>query len=339
MKTKQILIFTLIISFFTIDVYSQSFLERMAKKAKEKAEQKAEKKVENEIDKSIDKTFDSLEKQYKKDERHEEKEKEQEQVTRTSSESNDATRNQALNDLMKKMGVSGTPVPIQDKYVFGSSVTMNFKSYDSSGNIESNGDIISFFSPQNKYIAYEFVDGTIRNAKEKQNGTFILDFDNNATIILEDKNGQKTGLAYGLGDMMDTEEWQEEMDNEPQYNSEDEKAHIPIAKKTGNTKRILGYDCDEYLFEDEDIKTTYWVTRDVAWNNKDLMSNIFANSVYSYETPDGFLMMSVTEDKKTGEKNVYQVIDINKNDNKVFDMSQYQITNLGSMKMPQDSAE
>jgi hypothetical protein len=212
---------------------------------------------------------------------------------------------------------------------------MNFKTYDSSGNIESNGDMISYFSSENKYIAYEFVDGTIKNATEKQNGTFILDFNNKATIILENKNGNKTGIAYGMGTLLSEEEWQKEMEEDSRFKKDDEDVLNVLIKKTGRTKKILGYNCEEYLFENEDVKATYWVTHDVDWNNKDLMSNLFSKSVYSYQTPEGFLIMSTAIDKKTGEKTVYQVIDINDNDHKVFDLSQYQVTNLGSLGQQQ----
>jgi len=327
MKTKFIFSLVLIFSFISLESSGQSFLEKMAKKAKAKAEKKAEQQVEKEIDKSIDKTFNTLEKRTKKDSRHSNNEEKD-----LGNPGNEPSTNKALNDLMKSLGTgSGTPVPLENKYDFNSSVTMNFKTYDSSGNIESNGDMVSYFSSKDKYIAYEFIDGTVKNATEKQNGTFILDFKNKATIILENKNGNKTGIAYGMGDMLSEEEWQKEMDENSQLEKEEEESPSPLVKKTGKKKKILGYMCEEYLFEKDDVTASYWITHDVSWNNKDLMSNLFSRSVYSYETPEGFLMMSTAVDKKTGEKTVYQVIDINDKDHKVFDLSQYQITNLGTI--------
>ena len=50
--------------------------------------------------------------------------------------------------------------------------------------------------------------------------------------------------------------------------------------------------------------------------------------------PWGFIMESETINKNNNERSIMQVTDIDNNANKKFDLSSYQITNLGSMKIP-----
>ncbi len=320
--------------FISIPITGQSFLEKMAKKAEKKAKQeaasRAEKEATEKMDKELEKAFDSIEKQYEKEQKKESKH------SSNSNSNNQQSANKDLNSFMSKMGVSTEPVSIEDSYSFNSSVTMNFKSYSKNGKLENDGNMISYFVTGQNCIAYEFIDGNIKTSQKEKTGTFILDYKNKATIILSDENGEKSGLAYGLGDMVDDDDWEEAMKDNPEFNKQQESGIVnPQVKKTGNTKSILGYRCEEYKYDDEDISSTFWITDEVKWNNKGVISNVFSASIYSYGTPNGFLMESVSVDKETGEKSTYTITDIDKNANKTFDVSQYQITNIGSMKMPQ----
>jgi len=340
MSKKFLFILAICVASVSIPVTGQSFLEKMAKhakqKAKKEAENRAEKKATEKIDKEIDKAFDNLEKQFEKEQKKEDK-KDSKHSTNPTGSNNDSQQsiNKDLNKFMSKMGVSTTPVPIEDSYSFNSSVTMNFKSYSKDGKLKNDGNMISYFVSGKNTIAYEFIDGNIRTSQKDKTGTFILDYKNKATIILSNENGQKTGMAYGLGDMVNDDDWNEAMKDNPNFKQEEAEAVNPYVKKTGRTKSILGYSCEEYKYDDEEISSTFWITDDVSWNNRGVISNIFSASIYSYGTPNGFLMESVSVDKKTGEKSTYTITDINKNTNKTFDVTQYQITNIGSMGMPQ----
>ena len=312
-----------LISFTAVPVSGQSLLERMAKHAKKKAQQEAEKRGEEQIDKQIEKAFDHVEKKYGKEERKE-------------KHDSSGDHNAAFNDMMKQMGVSSAPLTLEDNYDFSSSVTMNFKTYAKDGTLESDGDMVSYYNSGMDYIAYEFKDGTIKNANNEKTGLFILDFKNKATIILGTDNEEKSGIAYGLGNMINKEEFDAETKDNPQFKKDKEefKGKNPYLKKTGNTKTIAGYKCDEYTYDNEDVFSRFWITNEISWNNEDLLRYTFTSSIYSYAGTNGFLMESETTDKKTGEKMIYKVTEINNNISKDIDLSQYQITNLGNMNMP-----
>ena len=193
MSKKFIFILAISIASVSVPVTGQSFLEKMAKHAKQKAqkeaESRAEKKANEKIDKEIDNAFDNLEKQFDKEQK-----KEAKQSKKSSSDSQQDI-NKDLNSFMSKMGVSTTPVPIEDSYSFNSSVTMNFKSYSKDGKLENDGNMVSYFVSGQNTIAYEFIDGNIKTSQKDKTGTFILDYKNKATIILSNENGQKTGMA------------------------------------------------------------------------------------------------------------------------------------------------
>lgn len=308
-----------IASFVVMPAHGQSFLEKMAEKAAKKAEAAAEKKAEEEAEKKLDEAFEKAEKSMEGEKKSE----------LTQSESFD------LNALMKKAGVSSEPATFEDSYTFQSSITMNLKTYAKDGKVKSDGVMKIYANAGEKSFAYEFVSGEVEAKAKNEKGIIIMDFKNEASIILSDDNGKKTGIVYGGNGFMDASSWEdEEGDDVLEEGSVEE--YNPNLTKTGRTKTILGYKCEEYRYEDETSVANSWITKDVDWNSKDFMTTMFRSSMYSNGVWGGFLMESESVDKTDGEKNTYTVVDINKSKNTTFPMSSYEITNVGTIQMPQD---
>jgi len=309
------------VSFVVMPAHSQSFLEKMAEKAAKKAEAAAQKKAEEEAEKKMDEAFEKTEKSMESETKEEP----------PQSDSFD------LNEIMGKMGVSSEPAIFEDSYSFQSSITMNMKSYTKDGVLKSDGIIKIYTNSGNKTFAYEFVSGEVEGNKQDQNGLFIMDVKNESSIILSDEEGKKTGVVYGGKGMMDESLWLDESDG--MEGDESMEAFNPNLKKTGRTKKILGYECEEYEYEDEESFANTWITKEVDWNSKDFMTTMFRSSMYSNGIWGGFLMESKSINKVDGEKNTYSVVDINKANASTFSISDYEITNIGSMKMPQGMEE
>lgn len=322
MKKTIFLLTFLLGAAFIMPASGQSFLEKMAKKAAEKTEKKAQEKAEKKADEQIDKGLNAAEESL-----------EGKQEPEKKKQAKEADRQKAIADMMSKMGMTGEPVNVEDAYSFKSSITMNIKNYKSNGELNSDGTIILLATPGEQNFAYEFVDGKIQAGAQKQKGIIIMDYKNEATIILNTEKGKKTGIVYGLKGFMDESQWEDEeaMD---EATPPDSPFQNPNLKKTGRTKSILGYKCEEYRYEDEFDVTNYWITKDYKWDSKDFMSGVFKSSYYSHGMPWGFMMESESMDKETGEKSIYVVKDIDKNANKNFDLSAYEITNVGSFNMP-----
>ncbi|MFW5823282.1 MAG: DUF4412 domain-containing protein [Tangfeifania sp.] len=300
----------------------QRILKSLREKAKERVERKVEEKAEEKINEAIDKQFDKLEEAMEESED-------------SAPAKTDAERRERMQNIMKGFGMSGEPVPVADNYRFDHLVQMHVESYDANGNKESDGEFITHFSPDSKSMAYQMISGDMGNPGQ---GMFIMDAENGATIILSEEDGKKTGIVYGLGTFFETMGESIEEDADLDETPESYLAN-PNVKKTGRTKNIAGYKCEEYKYSDESSESSIWITKDLKMNTRDFFSTLFKTSLYSHGIPWGYMMEVTTNDKETGEKSLMQVTKVDDNSNKYFSLADYEITNLGSFNVPMGEEE
>ena len=328
MKRSIYLCCLLVFLSFSMTISAQGFLDRVAKKASEKVEEKAEERAEQKLDEKIDESFDKAEGAL-------EKKDEGQEPPKTSVEERNQRR---LGAMMKKMGVSSEPVPIAERYTFSSRMKMRYQNLDNKGQMQDEGEVVTYISPGEKNFAYEFTSGTPENADGRPaKGMFIMDYANKATIILSEENGEKTGVIYGLKLFGNEEMTTEEDDYVGEY-EEDVEFFREDIRKTGRTKRILGYRCEEYEFTSEEDEGNFWVTKDVNWKSEDAFGTIFRSAMYSRGIFNGFLMASESRDKETGEINRMEVTEIDEKNNVTFTPGDYQLTNLGSISFGGEGA-
>lgn len=318
MKNRMNLFCLLLVFLFSTTLSGQGFLERVAKKASEKVEQKAEERAEQKMDEKIDEGFDKMEDSLES--------QEDESDAETSTGNSEARSQKRMNALMKKMGVSSEPVPIADKYHFSSKMNLHFKNLESNGKVKDEGDVVTYLSPGEKNFAYEFSSGSPSDREGPKKGIFIMDYVNGATIILSDEDGEKTGVVYGIKFFDDAIQ-----DDDDEYVEEDVDYVNPQYKKTGRTKTIAGYKCEEYAFDTEEEKGSFWVTDEAEWDANDTFSAIFKAGLYSHGVYKGMLMESESTDKETGETGMMQVTELNDKVSVDFNPGDYELTNLGSM--------
>jgi hypothetical protein len=314
MKTLLKISFLFIISTFLYQpVQGQSILRNITNKAKDKVEQRIEERVERKIDEKIDESLDKVEESLEKDDTSGNQPSDNE-----NSNDRDARTQARMQGLLKGIGMSGTPVPIADSYSFNHKIQMQIESYDKSGKKTSDGEFITHLDPASKSLAYQVVSGDIG---EKGQGMFIIDAENGATIILSDEGGKKTGLVYGIGSFMQT--LGESYDEEALEDSPELYLANPNVKKTGNTKTISGYKCEEYIYSDEESESEIWITKDLKMNTQDFFSTLFKTSLYSQGIGWGYMMEVTTKDKNTGEKSLMRVTDVDARSNVNFSMKDY----------------
>ena len=290
---------------------AQSILNRIGKKIKEKVEQKTEEQVEEEVEQTIGDIFEK---------------------DSTDEAGNNEKQPDNINSILKGIGMSGEPTPIENSYQFESKIQMHIETYNSDGEMESNGDLITWISPDINNFAYEFISGDIENAGK---GTFIMDIENQAMIILSEENGNTSGIVYGFDTSNPTYSNNgsyEDLNNEstPNINAN------PYITKTGKTKTIEGCSCDEYTYDnpEEEVEGIFWISEDANIRTRDLMGTILKSASYSSGMPWGFIMESESTNKNTNERSLMKVTDLDNNANKTFKLNEYQITNLGSMSIP-----
>lgn len=300
----------------------QRLLKKVQEKVQEKVEEKVEQRTEEKVDEAIDKQLDKIEESL-------EKEDEAQTGSANPVENKASEREQRMQNILKGLGVSGEPVPVADSYAFDHLIEMHMETFNKSGKKESEGNFITHLGSDSKSMAYQFVSGDMGNPGQ---GMFIIDAENGATIVLSEEKGEKTGIVYGLGAFFSS--IGETYEEEPLEETPEAYLANPNVKKTGRTKTIAGYKCEEYRYTDEDNESEVWITEDLKMNTRDFFSTLFKTSLYTRGVPWGYMMEATSVDKESGEKSIMQVTRVDKNSNIRFNLADYQITNLGSFTMP-----
>lgn len=136
----------------------------------------------------------------------------------------------------------------------------------------------------------------------------IIDFSNNKMISVMEQ--QKMAMVMNLDNKLFATIVGIETEN---ANSESESNEIV---KTGNSKVILGYNCEEYTISSENSTGYYWITQDagISMNNLFSANNpVFKNNdVFNgFQTPnDGTIleMNMTTKDSKNRETNTTLIV-------------------------------
>ncbi|MEB2775497.1 DUF4412 domain-containing protein [Algoriphagus sp. D3-2-R+10] len=222
-------------------------------------------------------------------------------------------------DMSKVLAGLGEPVDTEDQYDFVGYAIMEMTSEDQKGKTQDPVHFKSYLGKSVDYSGMEVIDP--KNPQVKT--TMIFDVKNTASIILMDNDGEKMSLAYKL-DMDDIQEMADaQMESSP---NEDE----ITPEKTGKTKDILGYSCEEYHIKSEDGEGYYWVTQEPIsgyssfWgaNNPMMASNAKSKYAERFKNlPTGnFLELTFTSSDGKVEM---KAIDIKESDPKSFELADY----------------
>jgi hypothetical protein len=135
----------------------------------------------------------------------------------------------------------------------------------------------------------------------------ILDGENKSFMMLTDMGTMKVGVISPLPD-------QSTVQTDPKTG---QPKKPPVVTKTGNSKVIAGYKCDEYLYKEADAKETakVWMTKEQVFNvDKRIWSNTNMGTLYGYP---GFEGMTALAWENYDEKNVLiakaETVEVNKN--------------------------
>ena len=113
----------------------------------------------------------------------------------------------------------------------------------------------------------------------------VIDTKNQSVLILSSADGQKSGFAMAInpGAL-----------NELSAGMNDEFSGKSFADlKTGRSKEILGYDCDEYVFKDKDGEARIWASESLGKKLKpvlDANKALFGGAMVQAEGLKGMVM-------------------------------------------------
>ena len=229
--------------------------------------------------------------------------------------------------MMQAMGINN--VAFEQSYSFTSSMVMDIVSVDSLNNKEDM-QYTTLYNPADKSFALVFEQVNPETGK-KEKGTMIFDMKNYAMLILSEENGERSGVAMAMprdsaemtDDAMDMAA--DEVEEYP-----DDFVH-PMYKPTGSSKKIAGYKCDEYVYQNEEGSINLWITKD----NKINLSKAYGH-MYGFQALAtggwGYGMGTVMEmvfNDNSGATSHMLVKDINPNSPRNLDVSSYQIVGVG----------
>lgn len=163
--------------------------------------------------------------------------------------------------------------------------------------------------------------------------TIIFDTKNSAMLILTDSDGEHTGMAMGI----DPETMKEEV--EASAEESDISTYKPY--KTGKTKTILGYSCDEYLVDEETSEAHMWVSEKLGREVKrEMLKNqqTFGTMFYYAAYLDGMVMEYDQLDKESGERTVMQITEIDLNRSHSISTRSYAVLTM-KVKTPETEEE
>ncbi|MGB6036271.1 MAG: hypothetical protein WBG42_08380 [Cryomorphaceae bacterium] len=281
-------IFTILLAFFSLITQAQ-----VVDKTEEKAKQKTEQRIDQKIDNGIDNGLDAIEGLFSKKKKKKEVEEEDESESVASNNSSDDAQTAAM---MKMMG--GSDVQVQDEYKFDHRFVILMEDYDKKGKLNQSNEM-TFLSKEESSVM-----GILMN-QEGINTEMIYDLGSYEIVTLMNTGGQKIGTTMSI-DKEQVESMMAAEDTEAGDMSE-----MPTFKKTGNTKSISGYSCDEYVVENVqnmEGSMTYWITDEleIDWiksmanmssMNKQ-MPDMYAGS--GYPEDGSVIQMIITE--KNGER-------------------------------------
>jgi hypothetical protein len=226
-------------------------------------------------------------------------------------------------DYEKMMSSIYNDIEVDESYEFEGFAVLEITGIDEKGKQNEPINLTSYYSENPKITGMKFTD-----PEKKEDGTYVLiyDFNRNAGITLLENEGEKMRMtfAYDYAAMSETEISE---DAEIQDKAED-----VSFKKTGNSKSILGKDCEEYLIETDENITSYWVTKTPITGNTPFWSqnNPFLTARMKDQNPDLFNnlptgnMMEAHVVSKVDKSKIDMVtIDLQENSKETFVMADY----------------
>ncbi|WP_343605427.1 DUF4412 domain-containing protein [Fluviicola sp.] len=195
----------------------------------------------------------------------------------------------------------------QASYTFSSSVTYRIESPKKANETQE--------------IHYSFGNQVIKMEAANQDMSSIIDSKNGVMILLNNKDKTATVMSTKMM----------EMAMKQQAMNQNQGSEKPAAKvtKTGRTKTILGYKCEEIIIE-SDKKTEAWVTSEAGID----VSNIFANmaktpmSQVPSEAFSGGVLMEMTSYDAEGKAEMHMLMTALSKETKIINIGSYKITKL-----------
>ncbi len=218
---------------------------------------------------------------------------------------------------MDAMGLSGN-VDYESIYKFDAYIQMDVSNYNKNEKLKDKVIYDSYYTKDAVNYAMVFHDNNDKS-------TIIFDSKNNAMLILTDSDDEHSGIAMGIDPealAKRAEEFAEESGTNPYE-----------ANKTGRTKTILGYTCDEYLVKDEESEARMWASEKLGKQvRREMLTNqqTFGGAFYHAAYLKGMVLEYNYLDKDDGDRTIMQVTNIDLNHSQSISTNKYSVITMRS---------
>jgi hypothetical protein len=301
MKTRTILITIVLI--FAIPAISEGQVGNLLKNKVGKAINAGVRVLDKEADKKIDsaatleaqKAYDKAERDRAEQEAAQAKEADQgeqgEQAKETDQKASDKPAGGGFN-LGGLMGGGKVTSKYNESYSFNNRIFTQAEMYDNKDVMKM--DYYIYFNDNTQDAGFESkMEGSTEDSGEMTlTSAFIFDGVNKSFIMMTDMGGMRVGVIS---------EVPEENTAEGQATTETSKATIT---KTGDTRMIAGYKCDEYKYVDNETKDygKIWATKDLKLQaDKRTFSKAGMSTYYGSKELDNSIVLAMESYNKKGE--------------------------------------
>lgn len=340
-KTFALLVIILFSAgFFHTQAQVGNYMLKKAKQAKGMAGQKADEEVTDEmnkeVDKGVEKVFDKFfgadETETKpenstskegSDEYSDDNSSVEDDNSMPSKSSGSSSSDARANSMLKAMGVNIAPTNVNEVYNYSGNILMDVQSWEDNGKSEGQIKYKTLMTSDNSGFAMEFTE------EGKEKSTMIFDYKNEKMIILSDDGETKSGMVTNYAGLAESMEEAAESEVSETNEETDFSTYREGLKKTGRSKNIAGYKCDEYIYEDEESIVEMWMTNQLP---ADLWANMFSANVMAAGSMGfyGGFVMEMDEKVKNSKERTYMLVkEVNKNQSSSLSTKGYQLMSIG----------
>ena len=263
MKTRSIILLVVMSIMLSATSNAQTWLLRRA----------VDRKLEHKVDSAVDKSD--------RDEAKTKQQADKKQTDTTSAQSKGGTK-------ATGRGLFGAKIDIKydDEYKFTGRIYMQMETYDKKDVLKS--DYYTYYNSNTLNAGIEMLPVDAKQGDKNVPTIFLYDNDNKCFMMLLENSGSKTGMISTLpSDSAMAAQAKNQKGANP------EKATIT---KTGNSRVIAGYKCDEYKIvdPDKDGYSNVWMTKDVKLKaDKKYWGKSGMPTYYNYPGFEGSMMLAM----------------------------------------------
>ena len=263
MKTRSIILLVVMSIMLSATSNAQAWLLRRA----------VDRKLEHKVDSAVDKSD--------RDEAKTKQQADKKQSDTASAQSKGGTK-------ATGRGLFGAKIDIKydDEYKFTGRIYMQMETYDKKDVLKS--DYYTYYNSNTLNAGIEMLPVDTKQGDKNVPTIFLYDNDNKCFMMLLENSGSKTGMISTLpSDSAMAAQAKNQKGANP------EKATIT---KTGNSRVIAGYKCDEYKIvdPDKDGYSNVWMTKDVKLKaDKKYWGKSGMPTYYNYPGFEGSMMLAM----------------------------------------------